>query len=877
MAASAPAVATVPAGPAARGPQEDEPIAVIGLSGRYPQARDLDEFWRNLAAGRDCVTEVPADRWDAEALFDADPATPGRSYSRWGGFLSDVDAFDSLFFQISPMQARSMDPQERLFLETAWAALENAGYPPSRIPAPGYGGQGHDVGVFVGVMWDDYAVLAATESARGNHQVVLANRSSIANQVSYFGDFRGPSVVVDTACSASLVALHQACESIRRGECSYAIAGGVNIAVHPDKYVHLSRKTMLSADGRCRAFGAGGSGYVPGEGVGAVVLKRLSEAVRDGDTVHAVIRATAVNHGGRTSGFTVPNPHAQQALVEQALATAGVDARTIGCVEAHGTGTSLGDPIEHTALAQAYAKHTADTGFCALGSVKSVIGHLEGAAGIAGLTKAVLQLRNGTLLPTLHADDPNPAIDFSRSPFTVQRETAPWPQPRDADGSPLPRRAAVSSFGAGGTNAHVILEEYLAPAPAPAAAEEPELIVLSARDDKRLREYAAQMGRALAAPAEPAPLRLADVAHTLRAGREAMAERLAFVAADLADAAAKLTAAGRGEDGQWLHRGRVGQHPPLEGLFTEGPGGQDFLTAQILAGADDLLGRLWVGGVFVDWELVHRLRPGGRRRVPLPTYPFERVRHWLDLRAAAAAEPAAPSVRTWRHTLAAGAPVLRDHVVAGRPILPGVGHLDLVAAACGGLTGRGLADVRWTAPWPWRARRSRCRSDSRARATKSSARTTPSARAAVWWTRRRRPRRWTSRRCGPAWTAAPARTPSTGCWKGRACRTGRSSAGSSRCGPAGTRCSAGSARPPRTPATHCTPESSTPPCTSSRRCWYGAGGRRPGRCCPSRSTASTCSARCRSPAGRTSGRPEPTAATSCCSTTRVRCGCASPV
>nr|BBJ56213.1 hypothetical protein SAVMC3_88420 [Streptomyces avermitilis] len=877
VAASAPAVATVPAGPAARGPQEDEPIAVIGLSGRYPQARDLDEFWRNLAAGRDCVTEVPADRWDAEALFDADPATPGRSYSRWGGFLSDVDAFDSLFFQISPMQARSMDPQERLFLETAWAALENAGYPPSRIPAPGYGGQGHDVGVFVGVMWDDYAVLAATESARGNHQVVLANRSSIANQVSYFGDFRGPSVVVDTACSASLVALHQACESIRRGECSYAIAGGVNIAVHPDKYVHLSRKTMLSADGRCRAFGAGGSGYVPGEGVGAVVLKRLSEAVRDGDTVHAVIRATAVNHGGRTSGFTVPNPHAQQALVEQALATAGVDARTIGCVEAHGTGTSLGDPIEHTALAQAYAKHTADTGFCALGSVKSVIGHLEGAAGIAGLTKAVLQLRNGTLLPTLHADDPNPAIDFSRSPFTVQRETAPWPQPRDADGSPLPRRAAVSSFGAGGTNAHVILEEYLAPAPAPAAAEEPELIVLSARDDKRLREYAAQMGRALAAPAEPAPLRLADVAHTLRAGREAMAERLAFVAADLADAAAKLTAAGRGEDGQWLHRGRVGQHPPLEGLFTEGPGGQDFLTAQILAGADDLLGRLWVGGVFVDWELVHRLRPGGRRRVPLPTYPFERVRHWLDLRAAAAAEPAAPSVRTWRHTLAAGAPVLRDHVVAGRPILPGVGHLDLVAAACGGLTGRGLADVRWTAPWPWRARRSRCRSDSRARATKSSARTTPSARAAVWWTRRRRPRRWTSRRCGPAWTAAPARTPSTGCWKGRACRTGRSSAGSSRCGPAGTRCSAGSARPPRTPATHCTPESSTPPCTSSRRCWYGAGGRRPGRCCPSRSTASTCSARCRSPAGRTSGRPEPTAATSCCSTTRVRCGCASPV
>ncbi|GAA4894929.1 SDR family NAD(P)-dependent oxidoreductase [Streptomyces coeruleoprunus] len=700
-----------PSRPAAR---DDDPIAVIGLSGRYPQARDLDEFWRNLAAGRDCVTEVPADRWDADALYDPDPAAPGRSYSRWGGFLSDVDSFDSLFFQISPKQARSMDPQERLFLETAWSALENAGYPPSRIPAPRFGGQGHDVGVFVGVMWDDYAVLAATESARGNHQVVLANRSSIANQVSYFGDFRGPSVVVDTACSASLVAVHQACESIRRGECSYAIAGGVNVAVHPDKYVHLSRKTMLSADGRCRAFGAGGSGYVPGEGVGAVVLKRLSDAVRDGDTVHAVIRATAVNHGGRTSGFTVPNPHAQQALVEQALADAGIDARTIGCVEAHGTGTALGDPIEHTALAQAFARHTADTGFCALGSVKSAIGHLEGAAGIAGLTKAVLQLRNGTLLPTLHADEPNPVIDFARSPFTIQRETAPWPRPYDADGRSLPRRAAVSSFGAGGTNAHVVLEEYVAPEPAPADPGTPELIVLSARDADRLRAYAAELGRALAEPA--APLRLADVSYTLRAGREPLAERLAFVAADVADAAAKLTAAGRGEGGQWLHRGRVEQHPPLAGLFTDGIGGEDFLSAQIRVGDDDMLARLWVSGITVDWDLVHRLRPGVRRRVPLPTYPFERVRHWLttgpspatpaDAPAPATARhPAAPAAggaareaRTWETTLRAGAPVLRDHVVDGRPILPGVGHLDLVAEASGGLTGRAFADVRWVAP-----------------------------------------------------------------------------------------------------------------------------------------------------------------------------------
>ncbi|MBM7440079.1 SDR family NAD(P)-dependent oxidoreductase [Streptomyces sp. HB132] len=690
-AAAASVSAPVPHTPPARR-DADEPIAVIGISGRYPQADTLDEFWRNLAEGRDCVTEVPADRWDADALFDPDPAAPGRSYGRWGGFLSDVDSFDSLFFQIAPKQARTMDPQERLFLQTAWSALEDAGYPPSRIPAPRHGGQGHDVGVFVGVMWDDYAILAAAQSALGNHQVVLANRSAIANQVSYFGDFRGPSVVVDTACSASLVAVHQACESIRRGECSYAIAGGVNVAVHPDKYVHLSRKTMLSDDGRCRAFGAGGTGYVPGEGVGAVVLKRLSDAVRDGDTVHAVIRASAVNHGGRTSGYTVPNPQAQQALVEQALDAAGIDARTIGCVEAHGTGTALGDPIEHTALAQAFARHTSDTGFCALGSVKSVIGHLEGAAGIAGLTKAVLQLRRGVLLPTLHAEEPNPVIDFESSPFTVQRETAPWPRAYDGDGRPLPRRAAVSSFGAGGTNAHVVVEEYLAPRQAAAGPEQAELIVLSARDEDRLRARAADLGRALAEPGSPG---LADVAHTLRVGREPLAARLAFLAADLADAAGKLAAAGRGESGQWLHRGRVEQHPPLAGLLTEGIGGEDFLATQIASGADDLLGRLWVSGVSVDWDLLHRLRPAERRRVPLPTYPFERVRHWLDVTPSPATEQ---GPRRWERRLAAEEPVLRDHVVDGCPILPGVGHLNLVAEATGGLAGRACLDVRWIVP-----------------------------------------------------------------------------------------------------------------------------------------------------------------------------------
>ncbi|MGV9878592.1 SDR family NAD(P)-dependent oxidoreductase [Streptomyces sp. NPDC003006] len=692
---------TAPPRPAREPAATDDDIAVIGISGRYPHARDLTEFWQNLRRGHDAVTEVPRERWDADAHFDGDHATPGASYGRWGGFLADVDAFDSLFFRIPPSQAKLMDPQERLFLEAAWSALENAGYPPSRLPRPRYGGQGRDVGVFAGVMWGDYAQLAAEEAAKGNHHTVLANRSAIANQVSYFGDFRGPSVVVDTACSASLVALHQACESVRGGECRYALAGGVNVSVHPSKYAHLSRMRMLSTDGHCRSFGAGGNGYVPGEGVGAVLLKRLSEAVADGDHIHAVIKATAVNHGGRTGGYTVPNPQAQQALVEEALDRAGIDPRTIGYVEAHGTGTALGDPIEHTALRQAFAGTPLDPGSVALGSVKSNIGHLEGAAGIAGVTKAVLQLAHGELVPSLHSEETNPIIDFTRSPFRVQRELAAWPRPvTEDDGRPVehPRRASVSSFGAGGTNAHVILEEYRAPTdrPTPPAAG-PELMVLSARGPERLRAYAAELTAHLRRERPGlADVGLADVGHTLRAGREALPERLAFLASDLTDAADKFAAFAAGDAGPWAILGNAEQHTALADVFTEGAG-PDFLRTLAADGDPTRLARLWVSGAFSEWTALDARTSATCRTVPLPGYPFERPRHWLPVtRTAAAAAPSAP--RTSALALAATDPVVRDHVVGGSPVLPGVGHLDLIVRALGEGAVRGFQDVRWTAP-----------------------------------------------------------------------------------------------------------------------------------------------------------------------------------
>jgi polyketide synthase PksN len=689
--------------------QVEEDIAIIGISGRYPQARDLEEFWENIRVGKDCIEEIPPERWSADEFYDPDPAAAGKSCSRWGGFLSDVDKFDSQFFRLSPLQAKSMDPQERLFLETAWATIEDAGYSLDRLPRARFAEAGRDVGVFVGVMWGDYAILGAQESLKGNHVVTLANRAGIANWISYFGDFRGPSIVVDTACSSSLVAIHMACESLRRGECSYAIAGGVNVSVHPLKYLHLSRKGMLARDGRCRSFGARGSGYVPGEGVGAVLLKKLSRAVADGDHIHAVIKASAVNHGGRTSGFTVPNPRAQQALFEEALAKARIDPRTIGYIEAHGTGTALGDPIEHSGLQCVLERYTQDAHVCALGSVKSNIGHLESAAGIAGVTKIVLQMRHRQLAPSLHAEELNPEIDFSRSPFKVQRELTTWPRVvwRDAGAAvELPLRAAVSSFGAGGTNSHVILEEYVTPADAAQAAEsaEPELLVLSAQNEERLRAYANKLAAFLRRQ-RTMEMRcsLRDVAFTLQVGREAMADRLGFVAGDFDDAIAKLELAGRGEADDGIARGQVKEHSDLSELFAGG-GGPEFLKSLIVDGADAKLAHLWVSGVAVDWETLHQARPRRRRRTALPTYPFAPEPHWIPI--ISKREPAdgrtvsvAANRTEKRRIITSEDPMVRDHIVGGRKILPGVAHLELVLEAAedadGGQT---LENVCWTTP-----------------------------------------------------------------------------------------------------------------------------------------------------------------------------------
>lgn len=531
---AAPAAPAAPAGSAAPAAPGDTDLAVIGMSGRYPGAGDLDAFWDNLRGGRDCVTPIPQDRWDPTAYRGGRPGELGYSYCERGGFIDGADRFDPLFFAIAPREAVAIDPLERLFLEHSWSALEDAGY--TRAALRG------SVGVYAGVMFQDYPLFAAEHTGPDGRRVGLgAGGASIANRVSYVCDFHGPSMMVDTSCSSSLTTLHLAARALRAGEVDAALVGGVNLSLHPNKYLVLSQGEFLSAQGRCAAFGAGADGMVPGEGVGVLVLKRLRDAERDGDHIHGVIKGTAVNHGGKASGFTVPNPQAQHDVIAAALQDAGVDPATVSYVEAHGTGTELGDPIEVAGLTRVLGARPAGAPTVAVGSVKSGIGHLEAAAGIAGVTKVLLQMRHGELAPTLHADEPNPRIDFTATPLTVNTALRPWQRPV-VGGQELPRRAGVSSFGAGGSNAHVVLEEYRDVRDRSAGLTGPAVVVLSARDGDRLREYAARLRDFVAgAPSATGGATAPD--GTLRR-LTALAAKVSGVAPADLDPDADLTAAG---------------------------------------------------------------------------------------------------------------------------------------------------------------------------------------------------------------------------------------------------------------------------------------------------------------------------------------------
>jgi acyl transferase domain-containing protein/SAM-dependent methyltransferase/acyl carrier protein len=539
-----------------------EPIAVVGMACRFPGGSDdIDAFWNLLDHGRDAIRDVPRERWDIDALFDPDPDAPARVSTRGGGFIDDVSGFDAAFFGISPREAQTMDPQQRLLMEVAWEALEHAGIAPERLA-------GTDTGVYVGVCNIDHTQRVLDRGVE-NIDAYLASgnaHSVVAGRISYFMGFQGPALAVDTACSSSLVALHLAVKGLRNGESRVALAAGVNLMCSVETTMALTKAHMLAPDARCKTFDAAADGFSRGEGCGVVVLKRLSDARADGDRVLAVIRGTALNQDGRSGGLTVPNGPAQEAVIRAALADAGLAPCEIDYVEAHGTGTTLGDPIEVRALAGALGPGRPRERPLLIGSVKTNVGHLESAAGIAGVIKLVLSLVHERIPPHLHFNEPSPHIAWADYPVKVTAEGAPWKR------GVRPRLAGVSSFGFSGTNAHVILEEAPREEGASRARRPQHCIVLSARSATALAKAAERWADAMGA--NPG-MDVGDVAHTAAVGRSHFMERLAVVAGDAQGACEALRSFAKGSPHSAVHCGQAvpGHEPEVVFLFT-GQGAQ---------------------------------------------------------------------------------------------------------------------------------------------------------------------------------------------------------------------------------------------------------------------------------------------------------------
>jgi acyl transferase domain-containing protein/tryptophanase/acyl carrier protein len=682
-----------------RRPRQTPDIAVIGMAGRYPKAKNLSELWDNLAAGRDCIEEIPAERYERRLRHG--------SFERYrGGFIDDVDKFDSLFFNISPRESEMLDPQERLFLEVAWEAIEDAGYYPEILA---HEDESRNIGVFVGAVWAMYQMLGVEERHAGNKIIPNSFLWSVANRVSYCFNLSGPSLTIDTACSSSLTAIYLACEAIHAGECSAAIVGGVNLDLHQAKFDINWAGGALSADGVCRSFGKGANGYVAGEGVGALFLKPLEQAVRDGDNIYGVMKSAVVNHGGRTSGYTVPNPKAQADVIVSALEKANIDARSIGYIEAHGTGTVLGDPVEITGLSNAFKPYAVEDQTCAIGSIKSNIGHLEAAAGIVSVSRALLQMKHRQLAPSLHCFELNEFIDFPNTPFYVVQRLEEWKN-KEVDGMRLPLRAGVSSFGAGGSNAHVILEHY---EPVRQAEEEPAqqrdlIFPLSARNEDQLREAAVRLRKFL----RQNHVNLDDAAHTLQHGRKSFEHRLAIVARTREELIDKLTCFIDGKRAEDMATGHVKGGEGVTRLLNRREK-QEFIRLVSQSRDPRKIAGLWAEGLLADWQGFQS--QGTAKRISLPTYPFADKRHWACdkspvrsvWRPEAAVSPLVDANEStfdrqlFKKTFHDRDFFIYDHRVSDIPTLPGVAYLELARKAGELATGRRAPKIRnilWVRP-----------------------------------------------------------------------------------------------------------------------------------------------------------------------------------
>ena len=681
-----------------KAPQAQD-IAIVGMAGRYPKAKNLRELWENLAQGRDCIEDLPADRYEKRLQH-------GSTRRYRGGFIDDVDKFDSLFFNISPREAEMLDPQERLFLEVAWEAIEDAGYYPASLAQED---ASRNIGVFVGAVWTMYQMLGVDEKHAGNTIVPNSFLWSIANRVSHSFNFSGPSLTVDTACSSSLTALYLACEAIHAGDCSAAIVGGVNLDLHQAKLDINKAGGALSVDAVCRSFGKGANGYVAGEGIGALLLKPLDQAVADGDNIYGLIKSAVINHGGRTSGYTVPNPKVQTNLILSALERANIGAQSIGYIEAHGTGTELGDPIEIAGLSNAFSADNVENQTCAIGSIKSNIGHLEAAAGIVSISKVLLQMMHRQLVPSLHSSELNEFIDFKKSPFYVVQHVEDW-KAKQVDGLRLPLRAGISSFGAGGSNAHIILENYEPGEQAKEDLVETRNLIfpLSARNEDQLRETAVSLARFL----QQYPVDLHDAACTLQIGRQSFDHRVAIIASSKEELLEKLACFTAGKKAENIATGQVKGAEGITRLLNRREK-EEFVRWLSQSRDPQKLAELWVEGLLMGWHGFQS--PGSGKRVSLPTYPFADKRHWAYKQSAIRPSSQAPAGmhplmdtnestferQLFKKTFHDRDFFIYDHVVADIPTLPGVAYLELARKAGEIAAGRKVQKIRnivWVSP-----------------------------------------------------------------------------------------------------------------------------------------------------------------------------------